>query len=445
MVPRKWISLATALGITAAFCAASDRSNALPAAGPLGSYTPPPCTGTIFSDVTCTTPFDAWIEQFARDGMTAGCGGGNYCPTASVTRDQMAVFVERAIRGTADWPPHTQLVWAIKDADGSPDPLASGSALLAAVAAIPTTGNDAPSAANPWLTKVGPGIFDLGSGSLEVPPYTSLEGAGQDVTVIKARGFSDTTLSRGTVMLAGHSRVSRLTVENTGGDTYDTALCLLPGATSIALEDVALRASAASSATSSAFCLYASTGASFDLTDADLQAQGGWSSIGIWLSASSTTSSLHRARMNVYGATHQNFGLDSDGASCSITDSQILVSDGITQDGIFFAGPGSALSLRDTTIEVAGDVGIGVALHDAAANLAGVSVNTPGLGVTTGGSGTAVVTNSMISGQYWLVILPGFTVTVGASRLLGPTQNLGGTVSCFGNYTDTVFLANTCP
>ncbi len=62
--------------------------------------------GVPFADVTCTTPYDAWIEQFARDGVTGGCGGGNYCPGTAVTRDQMAVFIERAMRGTGNWPAH---------------------------------------------------------------------------------------------------------------------------------------------------------------------------------------------------------------------------------------------------------------------------------------------------------------------------------------------------
>ncbi len=64
--------------------------------GLLGPYTPPACVaGVPFADVTCTTPYDAWIEQFARDGVTGGCGGGNYCPGNPNTRGQMAVFLTK--------------------------------------------------------------------------------------------------------------------------------------------------------------------------------------------------------------------------------------------------------------------------------------------------------------------------------------------------------------
>ena len=56
-------------------------------------YTPPPATGTVFNDVPVTHPFAAWIEQLFAEGVTSGCGGGNYCPGSPVTRGQMAVFL----------------------------------------------------------------------------------------------------------------------------------------------------------------------------------------------------------------------------------------------------------------------------------------------------------------------------------------------------------------
>ena len=57
-------------------------------------YNPPLATGT-FADVPTSHPFAKWIEQLAREGITSGCGGGNYCPDATATRGQMAVFLVR--------------------------------------------------------------------------------------------------------------------------------------------------------------------------------------------------------------------------------------------------------------------------------------------------------------------------------------------------------------
>jgi hypothetical protein len=37
----------------------------------------------------------AWIEQLAEEGITSGCTANTYCPLTPVTRDQMAVFLQR--------------------------------------------------------------------------------------------------------------------------------------------------------------------------------------------------------------------------------------------------------------------------------------------------------------------------------------------------------------
>jgi len=57
-------------------------------------YSSPTATG-VFGDVDLGHWAVHWIEQLAAEGITAGCGGGNYCPDAEVTRDQMAVFLVR--------------------------------------------------------------------------------------------------------------------------------------------------------------------------------------------------------------------------------------------------------------------------------------------------------------------------------------------------------------
>jgi hypothetical protein len=49
----------------------------------------------MFADVPLGHWAGSWIEQLAREGITGGCGGGNYCPDSPVTRAQMAVFLTR--------------------------------------------------------------------------------------------------------------------------------------------------------------------------------------------------------------------------------------------------------------------------------------------------------------------------------------------------------------
>ena len=70
------------------------------------AHVPPPCTGTVFTDVPCTgSPFDSWIEELASLQITGGCGNGNYCPNNTVTRQQMAVFLLKAFEGSTYVPP----------------------------------------------------------------------------------------------------------------------------------------------------------------------------------------------------------------------------------------------------------------------------------------------------------------------------------------------------
>ncbi|HET8647516.1 MAG TPA: S-layer homology domain-containing protein, partial [Vicinamibacteria bacterium] len=67
-------------------------------------YAPPACTTPVFNDVPAASPFCRWIEELARRGVVAGCGGGAYCPTSPVTREQMAVFVLRTLDPTLNPP-----------------------------------------------------------------------------------------------------------------------------------------------------------------------------------------------------------------------------------------------------------------------------------------------------------------------------------------------------
>lgn len=64
-----------------------------------GHYSPPEIRGsTGFNDVLTTDFAAAWITQLVAEGITSGCGKGNYCPNDPVTRAQMAVFLAKAFK-----------------------------------------------------------------------------------------------------------------------------------------------------------------------------------------------------------------------------------------------------------------------------------------------------------------------------------------------------------
>jgi len=69
------------------------------------AYVPPTATGTVFGDVGASSFAAAFIEKLAADGVTTGCGNGNFCPDAPLTRAQMAVFLLREKFGSSYVPP----------------------------------------------------------------------------------------------------------------------------------------------------------------------------------------------------------------------------------------------------------------------------------------------------------------------------------------------------
>jgi subtilisin family serine protease len=75
------------------------------------AFVPPTATG-IFADVPVGSFGADFIEQLAADGITSGCGGGNYCPSGLVTRAEMAIFLIRATHGIAFVPPTATGIFA---------------------------------------------------------------------------------------------------------------------------------------------------------------------------------------------------------------------------------------------------------------------------------------------------------------------------------------------
>lgn len=59
------------------------------------AYNPGTATGLVFADVPAGQWTSAWIERFAAFGYTNGCRAGEFCPNDLVTRAQMAMFLQR--------------------------------------------------------------------------------------------------------------------------------------------------------------------------------------------------------------------------------------------------------------------------------------------------------------------------------------------------------------
>jgi hypothetical protein len=421
-----------------------------PVTGPLSAWTPPlPCQG-MFTDVPCGSQFDTWVEQFARDGITSGCSAGHYCPDTAVTRRQMAVFVERSMRGASGWPAHTVLVVHHPAGETSSD-VSSGTELLALVAAIPSTGSEAPSATNPWLIRVGPGIFDLGSGSLTLPVYTAIEGAGEDVTTIVASGYASQTA--GTIICSAHSQARLLTVINRGGGAYANGISVANSATNVRLYRLTVDVSQPSNATTNqTYGIWAGTNTQMLLTDVTISAHGGYNNFGLYASATSQTNALDHVTIT---ATNSNSSGVAQGVVCAgapvlITDSSINASSGTyaqgieVDSGVEWTMQSSRVSATSTTYP------IGIWDMANITHLQDVFVTSEGTGIALTACGVATCSAEILNSRFisisWAVDNgASFSTLVAASRLIGNTVNTGGTLNCMGNYTTTTFYASTCP
>jgi hypothetical protein len=96
---RRGVVGGCAAGAPPAFCPTAPASREQMAVFVLRTLdpalSPPACVAGSeqFADVPASSPFCRWIEELARRGVVTGCGGGRYCPTADVSREQMSVFL----------------------------------------------------------------------------------------------------------------------------------------------------------------------------------------------------------------------------------------------------------------------------------------------------------------------------------------------------------------
>lgn len=68
-------------------------------------FVPPAATGTVFTDAPAKYCLSRWIERFYTEGFTAGCAPALYCSFKTLTRAEMAVFLDRAFHAGSFTPP----------------------------------------------------------------------------------------------------------------------------------------------------------------------------------------------------------------------------------------------------------------------------------------------------------------------------------------------------
>jgi hypothetical protein len=275
----------------------------------------------------------------------------------------------------------------------------AGNLLIAAVQGISDN-----SATNPYLVKIEPGIYDLGSQSLVMKEHVDIEGSGELATTITAAGGT----GQGTVVGADNSELRFATVKSAGGGQQ--AVALFAQSTSPRFSHV----TAIGSGGQENYGIHLSNGATA-LEDVTASASGGNTAI---------------AFANFNGNTNV---LESSFTSTGAAGLGVAV---LTTYG------GSVKIMSSSLSASSAAVAIGLRSYNGNHTLANVNVSASGAGVSYGiyngqkASGPTVQVNqSRISAQTNSVYAIGGWVRAGASQLTGPagTQDLGS-VACAASY-----------
>jgi hypothetical protein len=281
-----------------------------------------------------------------------------------------------------------------------PDPLVAGRQLLQAVAGITD-----PEAANPYLVKIEPGIYDLDSASLSMRPYVDIEGSGEGVTTITSALGN----GLGTVIGANNSELRYLTVKNTG-EPNQQVVGIFTETTSPRFSHVTAVAS------------------------------GGSENYGIHTSNGTPVLSYVTASASGGG---QSFGLANFNSVMTVLNSSFSASDGIGFNAGYVSTAGGTNRITSSTITASGGaIAIGMRAYNGSHTLANTTVSASGPGETTGiyigqksSTPTMNILQSRVSGGTNSIYSIGGALKVGASQLTGPAGIFDiGTMTCVASF-----------
>ncbi|HYG82993.1 MAG TPA: hypothetical protein VD861_21530 [Pyrinomonadaceae bacterium] len=292
------------------------------------------------------------------------------------------------------------------------DPVAGGNSLLQVLQHLKNAGSG--TAANPWLLKIEPGIYDLGTNVLQLLPYVDVEGSGQGVTTIIGRGSSTTAM-------ANFVELRSLTIKNMA--VMSSAAGVTLGLGSPRLSDLSILMSGAN------MCTGSCNGVAMDVT---------------------STPTLTDVRIKVTSSSTQNRGISCGNKArgrLSLTGVAIEVSGASTyNDGIVFTGSGLndpplTLTMADSSITVSGPATpgsspVGISSYKDILRLTGVTINSGYIGVALAGYGKSELTidRSTIQGLARASVSYGGQkgfARIGGSKLVGPVE---GRAKCAASY-----------
>ena len=227
----------------------------------------------------------------------------------------------------------------------------NGAALLAAMNVISNAG---PSASNPWLLKLEPGNYDLGSGSLILKPYVGLEGSGEGTTTISSTIVTTfgANASGATLVMASNTEARFLRVVNAGPGDNQSGVLVMSGQTGVTVTHLTV----SSSGVSNNFGIF-NDGGTLTIQDSTLSASGGGNDFGF--QTSSGTTIIKNSTLSASGGTGYNDGLLNAGGTIFIQNSTLSGSGGVNSSGLV-SNNGTTTIQNSTLSASAGNVSAGI-------------------------------------------------------------------------------------
>jgi hypothetical protein len=338
-----------------------------------------------------------------------------------------------------------------------------------------------PSSTNPCLLKIMPGVYDIGSNSLQMKDFVDIEGSGLDT---KIKGNINSNISG--VVKGARSEIRFLGVEQTGGGSY--AIGIYNNNVSPMISHVDIIASGgsyncaiyntntssptltnvtatASGAESSMNVCIKNDNSSPDITNTTINASGGIISYGID-NANASSPTLKNVTATASGGSDDNYAIKSYDSSPIMTNVTATASGG-TNDNYAIYGYNSSPIMKNVIATATSAVGdsVGITNINSSENMTNVIATASGGGsfnagirnqscsitltnviaTASGGTenyglyntgGTIRINHSVISGTTNTISSSGSNLIGNTQLDGGPVYTVSGSFKCIGVYDE---------
>jgi hypothetical protein len=296
-----------------------------------------------------------------------------------------------------------------------------------------------PTATNPCLLKIMPGVYSVAS-SVVMQPYVDIEGAGENTTK-----FTTSTVAF-TVQGASNAELRTITIENTG---YSDSIAIRNISASPSLFKVTAIASGGMGINSG---VYNSASSAPTMTNVTTTASGGGPSTNRGIFNTSSSPTMNNTTAMASGGIY-NYGIYNTSSSPTMTNMTVVASGGTNNYGVYNTAaslPVITPTMTNVTVTSSGGSANNVGVYNSTASptMTSVVINASGGTSSTGIlsliTGTVKINLSVINGTNSVIGNgPGVTTQVGNSQLAGGTVSNAGTLTCVGAYNTNYVALNT--